>query len=426
MQDLYSSVQKLVIYIYIYVLYLCLSQLHRLFSRIRDHERLAEQGLDPAEVEKANKTGTYEEGYYGDDKATAGDNDEDIEGVERREEKKKEGHNDDEGERDAAADDEDAAEDDGDDEAVGGDEGDDILDPLDEYEFEAPPTEEEIEAARAALSPDDYLNHHVDEQDEGNDNYNSNNRIKDEDGEADEERDKDQEDSNLLIDQQISDNTEADTDSVVHDNYMSSYIPKQRQTFLYSATAICAMSTKFNHKHLKIKAKRLRHLPEALKALPLPLQELLSMIAVRDNIKIVDVTGIATTMNNKISLEKSGGSSSSQLNHINTTSISTVSLPKGLTQCEARVPSEDKDAMCYLFLLKVSYSCVSYIRHIGMYSTCSIGLYMCVFKRICSCSNIYGVTVVYIVLCYIEQGPKPDFRQQHQDRPSAGWTPKST
>ena len=318
-----------------------------MFSRIRDHERLAEQGLDPAEVERANKTGTYEEGYYGDDKATDGD---DEVGEE------KEGHNyeQESGDNevvhdDAAADEVDAAEDDGD------EEGDDILDPLDEYEFEAPPTEEELEAARAALSPDDYLNHHdSDNNDDDGNNNDDTNGIKDEDAEEDRDIDP-EEDSNLMFDQQLSANTEADVDSAVNDNYMSSYIPKQRQTFLYSATAICAMSTKFNHKHLKIKAKRLKHLPEALKALPLPLQELLSMIAVRDDIKIVDVTGIATTMNNKLSLEKSGGSSSSQLNHLNTTSISTVSLPKGLTQCEARVPSEDKDAMCYLFLLKVGY-----------------------------------------------------------------------
>ena len=322
-----------------------------MFSRIRDHERLAEQGLDPAEVEKANKTGTYEEGYYGDDKAADGDDDDDDgnkggdPGRDAEELHNYEKEEEDEG-------------------SAGDEEGDDILDPLDEYDFEAPPTEEEIEAARATLSPDDYLNHHdEDEEKEGGDDNNDTNKDDTDDVEergADEAGDVNQEEDNNLIDQEFSETAEADASSAVHDNYMSSYVPKQRQTFLYSATAICAMSTKLNHKHLKIKAKRLKRLPEALKALPLPLQELLSMIAVRDNIKIVDVTGIATTMNNKLSLEKSGGSSSSQLNYLNTTSISTVSLPKGLTQCEARVPSEDKDAMCYLFLLKVSYSCVSY------------------------------------------------------------------
>lgn len=41
-------------------------QLHRLFSRIREHEKLVEEGRDPVEVERQRAIGTFDEDYHGD------------------------------------------------------------------------------------------------------------------------------------------------------------------------------------------------------------------------------------------------------------------------------------------------------------------------------------------------------------------------
>lgn len=118
---------------------------------------------------------------------------------------------------------------------------------------------------------------------------------------------------------------------------------------------------------------------------------LLSMVAAQDNIKLVDVTGIARAMkeatksedtitnssiteqptaSNKIkknkcdsvdtTLRSTKTSEEKASNEAITTASSApsqtpLSLPKGLTQYELRAPLGDKDTLLYLFLIRVSH-----------------------------------------------------------------------
>lgn len=109
------------------------------------------------------------------------------------------------------------------------------------------------------------------------------------------------------------------------------------------------------------------------------------MVAIKDDTRVVDVTGMAVAMsatneaaeeatldndkdvsqNNKkkrkldAKTDVEAGTSAGEVTKKNTAepaeTANAVTLPKGLQQLEIRVPSDEKDTMTYLFLLKVCH-----------------------------------------------------------------------
>lgn len=112
------------------------------------------------------------------------------------------------------------------------------------------------------------------------------------------------------------------------------YRRRGRQTLLYSATALRA--TVLTEQDQRA-AKRLKGISKQLAAaLPLPLTQLLSAVAVQGNTRIADVTAQAIT--------------STPVPQPATTAIAT--LPPTLSLFELRVPTEEKDMCAYAYLLK--------------------------------------------------------------------------
>ena len=121
-------------------------ELHRLFSRIRDHEKLAAKGLDPRCVEKANRIGTYDDDYLlpvskkankSVDTTCINEDDDEETGREQNDHQEKE--------------------------------EEEVPEfPLEEdiYEFEPMPTESEIEHARLTQTYDDIYNNQDREQED--------------------------------------------------------------------------------------------------------------------------------------------------------------------------------------------------------------------------------------------------------------------
>lgn len=94
------------------------------------------------------------------------------------------------------------------------------------------------------------------------------------------------------------------------------------------------------------------------------------MVAIQGNTRIVDVTGMAVAMgsatNDDEGVADEGNEASAETNNKKKRKLDSdekpsaapvdntpVSLPKGLSQLEIRVPTDEKDTMTYLFLLKV-------------------------------------------------------------------------
>ena len=192
-------------------------ELHRLFSRIRDHEKLAVKGLDPRSVEKANRIGTYDDDY--------------LLPVSKKSNKSIHNTNNNEADEDAAVTGSETNDNENDDEEEEVPEfplEDDI------YDFEPMPTESEIEHARLTQTYDDIYNNNQHEEEDTN-------------------------------------------DEDIYDSNMTAVYKSARQTLLYSATAISLTNghnmNKKNKKNKKIKNNSKNLLSEKLQQLPQHLQE---------------------------------------------------------------------------------------------------------------------------------------------------------
>jgi hypothetical protein len=199
-------------------------ELHRLFNRIKEHEHIASQGLQVREVEKKKKIGTFAEDYFPAQKDENEDMSQESDGNAYRTYY------------------EDNAED------------NNIL-PLDAApydDFEPMPSEEDLHAARQTLA---FSNNE--------DNVSSKELT-------------DQKSSHYhsKIDRK---HTHEENHELASSQAVSYYIPNQRQTFLYSATAIVALLQNDRidkkTKGKKTTRKLLKNIPEHLKNLPYHLQE---------------------------------------------------------------------------------------------------------------------------------------------------------
>ena len=232
------------------------SELLRVFSRIKDHEKIMERGDDPIEVARKQREGTYEE------------EDRDFMNGEEND----------------------------------GDNVDDFSLPT----FEPMPTEEQIAEARRSQPKVAYNETEEEEK---------------------ERRRKMEEEALRLL--------QFDPSSVA-----KVYLPRQRQTLLFSATAIQSQLDNDKNK----KKKKIKGIGSgAVKNLPYHLQQLLGLVAVRGDTEIIDVTGVS-----KAIAKKNDDKSNNKGDNVETFAV----LPKTLTQLEIRAPTEEKDVMVYYFLLK--------------------------------------------------------------------------
>ena len=123
-----------------------------------------------------------------------------------------------------------------------------------------------------------------------------------------------------------------------------------RQTLLFSATALRTQLQAEQHRGNSKRQKKVKGLVgERVRDLPYHMQQLLATVAFeeRRNVRVVDVTGVGVA--------SASATGSSQKNASSTGSAATstaVTLPKGLSQQQVLVPTEDKDMMAYHFLLK--------------------------------------------------------------------------
>lgn len=252
------------------------SELLRVFSRIKDHEKLMERGEDPIEVARKQHEGTYEADY---------DNDVRL-----------------------------------DDNCVDNDDNDIDLDDI-LPKFEPMPTEEQIAEARRKQPKIPY-NESKEEE-----------RVR-----------KEQMNEEALRLLQFGSNGDNDDRKV--------YLPRQRQTLLFSATAIQSQIDNDKHK----KKKKIKGIGSgAVKNLPYHLQQLLGLVAIRGNTEIIDVTGVSKAIAKKKDNKSDQSNTNKNNNNINNEDNNEgtfAALPKTLTQFEIRAPTEEKDVMVYYFLLK--------------------------------------------------------------------------
>ena len=320
-------------------------ELHRMFSRIRGHEKLHDEGQDPQELARIAKEGTYEKAYphsmskRGTNK-TIMEKEEEVEEVEEDghdRKKKKTGP--------SPTFDEEAAREEL--EAWNAEMG---------IVFEPMPTEAQMEEARRTTPAIPY----------------------DGDDEEDEEQDEEEEDEGGKM---VMAKSTMKSSRPGGENYFT----KQRQTLLFSATALrsdinntaIGSQGKKNKKYLdKVKVKGIGG--GAVKQLPLHLQQLLALVGLQGQTQVVDVTGgapISALKGGPTGSVANNSSSAKGNNHnddeeeeeeawdgheVGAPSV----LPKGLSQCEYRVPAEDKDMMAYYYLTKHPGRCLLFVNSI--------------------------------------------------------------
>jgi hypothetical protein len=314
-----------------------LSQLHRMFSRIRGHEKMQEEGVDPAAAARKAEEGTYEADAYPAAKRA------------RREQGSKnkgEGEGEGEGvEGEGPEFDQDAAQREL--EELSGGMG---------VVFDAMPTEEQMAEARRNTPAVPYEEDEEEEEDvEG-----------EEEGEGEEEV--------------------GGAGNGKGKDVGEKFISRQRQTLLFSATALRADIVTGGKKGQKkwldgVKVKGIGS--GAVKQLPSHMQQLLSLVGVQGQTEVVDVTGgapLGAGAKGKKGQDKApatGAGAGAGAGVGDGAGLceeeeeewdgheeggATV-LPKGLMQCEYRVPAEDKDVMAYYYLLKVRYGTLTRYPH---------------------------------------------------------------
>ena len=333
-------------------------ELHRMFSRIRGHEKLHDEGQDPQELARIAKEGTYEKAYP-HSMSKRGTNKTIMEKEEEVEEEEEDGHDrkkkktgpsptfDEEAAREEL-------------EAWNAEMG---------IVFEPMPTEAQMEEARRTTPAIPY----------------------DGDDEEDEEQDEEEEDEGGKM---VMAKSTMNSSRPGGENYFT----KQRQTLLFSATALrsdinntaIGSQGKKNKKYLdKVKVKGIGG--GAVKQLPLHLQQLLALVGLQGQTQVVEVTGGApisalkggptgsvgdTSTGKATKKEVTNNSSSAKGNNHNDDEeeeeeawdgheVGAPSvLPKGLSQCEYRVPAEDKDMMAYYYLTKHPGRCLLFVNSI--------------------------------------------------------------
>jgi ATP-dependent RNA helicase DDX24/MAK5 len=271
-------------------------ELHKVFSRIRQHEDLAARGLCPVqEARKAREGGAFDEDGQPTDKR------EEQRGAQLGEVKKKiEEESVEEFDLDAAP-----------------------------FEFEAFPSAQQLQQAREA--PDLCIPLHEREEEDA------------EEEEEEEERE------------------------VVQ----KAYVAKQRQTLLFSATAInvySQQSKKFKSGQGRSKgAKKKRQLLLEL-GLPEHLCQLLETVGLQDETRVAHVLLDQPAQQSQQQVQESEEGSASKgkkrkqpaeaggapVAETAAVTVPVPALPQGLQQLEVRVATEDKDAVTYLYLLKNS------------------------------------------------------------------------
>lgn len=221
-------------------------ELHRVFSRVRDHEKISERGESPEEAALKAKQGIYEMGDEDDNKKamqeTLRQRAEGINKIKMKDDKyRKNNKNTLFNEKEQVIElDENNSDNDED--------GDNIeyFDDMDEeIVFDTMPTEAELEEARRTTEaiPYDELDH--DSDDENND---ENDKLKE-------------------IQNKIIENEKISKSLLVKQN---EYIPRQRQTLLFSATAIAGQKDIFVGKKQKLKGL---NGSEEVKSLPYHMQQ---------------------------------------------------------------------------------------------------------------------------------------------------------
>lgn len=309
-------------------------ELHRVFSRIRDHEIIALKGQTPQEVYAKRMIGTFDPDFasgHKNDDANGGD----IGSGEALKRKGPKNSQKKEKQKRLAFDKMPTAkemeeyrrkaielgksslttddlgidsENENDDEEEGFDDGGD-LEGLEEIKFEPMPTEEQIAEARRntpAIPLDELLDYEKGAQDESDG----------EDGHPEGTR-----------------------------------VELFRQTLLFSATALRTQLQADQHRGNSKRQKKVKGLVgERVRELPYHMQQLLATVAFeeRRNVRVVDVTGVGVASAAATGSSKKAASSTDSV----ATSTTAVSLPKGLSQQQVLVPTEDKDMMAYHFLLK--------------------------------------------------------------------------
>jgi ATP-dependent RNA helicase DDX24/MAK5 len=219
-------------------------ELHRVFSRVRDHEKIAEKGECPKEVALKAKQGVYEMGDEEDNKKameqTLRQRAEGINKITMKDDKYRKNN------KNALFNEKEQVVELGENNISNGDDDDDIedFDDMEEIVFDTMPTEAELEEARRTTEaiPYDEL-----EFDSDNENGNETDKYK----EIENKIIENEKLSNLLITQNV-------------------YIPRQRQTLLFSATAIRNQKDIFIGKKQKLKGL---NGSEEVKSLPYHMQQ---------------------------------------------------------------------------------------------------------------------------------------------------------
>ena len=309
-------------------------ELHRVFSRIRDHEKIAQSGQVPSEVYARRKEGTFEAGDMGDAELLSlpapapapmpskadmdacralsqrlgrnfltsddlltlgGEGDDEGATAWAAEEEEESG-------REDAADDEDE-------------------DALTNLVFDRMPTEEELAEARRNTPAVPY-----EEDDEGRPWKRGRGAGK---------------------------RGKAKVTTPAAAAVTPALVVLHRQTLLYSATAL---RTQVQTEHVSSKKQRkIRGLSgEGVQRLPYHMQQLLSTVALETSraVRVIDVTGVAQASDARANAAKAVPASTTSLSAPAPAQTGSVALPKGLTQLQVSVPAEDKDLLAYYYLQK--------------------------------------------------------------------------
>ena len=281
-------------------------ELHKIFSRITDHEALASKGLCPVEEARKSRNGTDYNEQHELDSAKKPRDTSDSGRLPREQQSRKQEEDDDSVE-----------------------EFDLEAEPI---QFEAFPSSMELEKARMAHDRDVPLHERIEEDD-------------------------DEEDDDVN-DEEVEGNA-GDVDPAPIP--ASTFRPKQRQTLLFSATAINVYNQQAKRRKGGKDAKK-KH--QALMSLGLPdhMCQLLETVGIQDETVVAHVlfdregevvTEAQQEGGDKVDKKRKKIDSGDSESTVSATKKGDVPvLPKGLQQQEVRVATEDKDIMAYFYLLK--------------------------------------------------------------------------
>lgn len=247
-------------------------ELHKIFSRITDHEALATKGLCPIEEARKAREGVDFEEFGNHDRPSHEDEDDDGDGLEAN-----------------------------------------------QFVFDSFPTEEEIQQAREDPS------------------------------------------SSMRLEERLADQSDSDDEGIQEQSTaVPAYVPKQRQTLLFSATAIGAHKSTRKSKSAAKPSKKHRRLLSL--GLPDHICQLLETVGIQAETLLaqpssaaLEASGVPEEDNEG---SKSSNSSKKRKRSEEDSALSSKALeaspalPATLEQLEVRVATEDKDMALYLFLLK--------------------------------------------------------------------------